>query len=242
MSINSGLNDAILSRLGISQRTLNRRVAELKNQHGPMSGDDARLILAHEAGLNLQKFGVRTEVQDRIRDLRASRGATSVERPRGQATAATTEDKSANNRSPEKKPSAAIQFDSRQFHETVVARARKPFVSGLRQDAVLRAFRSVNNRVKNLTSTTRDGAKLMVWAFSESDPQLVISDRGSESLENEHNGMRYLMQGSMLAMRNPRAHEDHWSRDDDLAYALDSLALASLLHRTLDLSEKLSSS
>ena len=99
---------------------------------------------------------------------------------------------------------------------------------------MLRAFKSVNNRVKHLSGTSRDGAGLMTWAFSETSPQLQMSTLSNESEQNEHNGLRFLMQGSMLALRNPLAHEDHWPWDDDQAFALDCLAVASLLHRMLD--------
>ena len=239
MAINSDLNRTILAHAGISQRTLNRRVAEMRKADGPMSGDEARLIIAHEAGLSLEKYGISQEMQDRVRALRSA-GATSHRNSthrsqvdRGGAANGSTKDSSA----AAKPRTLANRFDVREFHPTVVKRARKPFVKGLPQDAVLRAYRSVNNRVKQMTGTPRDGAKLMTWAFSATAPQLQYSSLADQSEQDEHNGTRYLMQGAMLAMRNPRAHEDHWPRDDDERYALDCLAMASLLHRILDLCE-----
>ena len=43
-----------------------------------------------------------------------------------------------------------------------------------------------------------------------------------------------MMQGAMVGIRNPRAHEDRWEHDDDAVQVLELLGFASYLHRCLD--------
>ena len=74
----------------------------------------------------------------------------------------------------------------------------------------------------------------MVQAFSEQTPELRLNDMSDTTERDEHNGLRFLMTGAMLALRNPRVHEDTWQPDSNVDAALDCLAFASLLHRFLD--------
>ena len=66
------------------------------------------------------------------------------------------------------------------------------------------------------------------------NPLIALNNATTESEQNEQAGAVHLFAGAMQSQRNPRAHDDHWPPDDDPAYSLDCLALASLLHRLLD--------
>ena len=192
-----------------------------------MSRTHALYVLAHGARVKLESFGVDDTTLIEVGKLSVSGSAPdqlAAVRPPESAG-------SASNSGP--RPTAASQFALRDLHPNVVHASRRAFNSGLHQEAVRRAFQSVNNRVKQLTSTTRDGFDLMGWAFNDS-PQLHMTSRCTESERNEHAGLRFLMQGAMLGIRNPRAHEDHWEPDEDEAAVLELLGFASYLHRCLD--------
>ncbi|MCX0276143.1 TIGR02391 family protein [Nocardia zapadnayensis] len=59
-------------------------------------------------------------------------------------------------------------------------------------------------------------------------------EEGRSGLD-EREGFFYLFRGAMVGIRNPKAHE--LARGDDPDEALEVLALASLLHRRLDIAE-----
>lgn len=53
---------------------------------------------------------------------------------------------------------------------------------------------------------------------------------------DEREGYFYLFRGAMVGIRNPKSHE--LSHGDDPDEALEMLALASLLHRRLDIAAR----
>ena len=241
MAIRDTLYRALLKKTG-SQQTMSRWAMLLAQEFGPMSPDEARLVMAHDFGIKLGDHGVPEAVQERIRTLRASgaslsnirqgrQGASTSTAPTGDLSPA-TESRELDGVKP---MTPATQFLSRNFHEEVVKRSRRLFSSGHRTEAISAAFRSVNNRVKRLSGIKGlDGVKLMNQALSDQSPALRLND-GSDTTElDEQQGLRYLMVGATLALRNPRVHEDDWPPDRNVNAALECLAYASLLHRHLD--------
>lgn len=212
-----------------------------------MSSDEARHVLAHDAGIDLRGHGLSATEIERVRALRTqmrsahATGARGVSGDTGKGTGPQRTRATRVGTQPARTSRASL-FDVRDFHPTVVSRSKRAFVNRLNQDAVLRAFRSVNNRVKKLTGTSKDGLPLMGWAFAPDKPQLQATPLSDQSQIDEQRGMMMLMQGAMSAMRNPRAHEDEWGPDADEAAVLEALSLASLLHRFLDRCEAQASS
>lgn len=236
MTIDTRLHEELLRVLDVSASTLSRRAQALARAHGPMTADEARHVLAHEAGIDLGKFGLTSVERERVRILRAgmpSRESRSSGAPSPQvAEAPRRSNKTIRSSAAELTPAA--RFASRGYHSRVVRASRRPYVNGLPQDAVLRALKSVNNRVKKLASSHKDGQDLMGSVFGDSSPSLQATDLITESEQNEHAGYRFLLMGAMRGLRNPRAHEDHWAPDDDDVAVLETLAVASLLHRFID--------
>ena len=194
-----------------------------------MTDEDALFVVAAQAGLNVVSYGLEPDELTRLNQhLQALAGDSPPKQPKLRQGVDT-------NTSARETPST--RFKSRDFHETVVNRSRRAFNTGQFQDAVLRAFKSVNNRVKKLSGSSLDGQKLMARAFKHDDPLLDFSDQVNDSEVDEQKGMMLLFMGAMTGMRNPRAHEDHWSRDDDELFVLEALGLASFLHRLLDVAE-----
>ena len=96
------------------------------------------------------------------------------------------------------------------------------------------AFLVINNRAKKMSGESRDGYQLMFAALDGDTPKIALNAGSSQSERDEQKGAAHLFAGAMLSQRNPRSHEVHWPPDDNAAYSLDCLALASLLHRLLD--------
>lgn len=239
MALKGPLYQALIKKVG-SPQTLSRWALRLIQDCGPMTQDEARLVIAHDLGLRLEHFGVGHEALERVRILKAS-GATVAAHSQGTSTtseksrlpAARTGRAAHDNGSKPRTPAA--EFSDRRFHEDVVRSSRRLYSSGHRTEAVSAAFRSINNRVKSISGLKiLDGTKLMNQAFGEQNPLLQLNAISNVTEKDEHSGLRSLMAGAMLALRNPRVHEDIWQPDADADAVLECLALASLLHRYLD--------
>jgi uncharacterized protein (TIGR02391 family) len=107
---------------------------------------------------------------------------------------------------------------------------RQLFVNGHYSQAVGEGFKYLNNLVKRRTGSTADGASLMTAAFSVSAPLLRLPKAlKTESQKNQQQGYMLIFQGSMIGVRNPRAHEHEYL--DDPRNALELLALCNHLVR-----------
>lgn len=234
MAISADLNDAILKAMKISRPTLSRRARRLAQQHGPMSGDEARWIIAHEARIDLRKHGLSQAQLDRVRELRPGAQVTEPQPARNRHHGA-AKPLRIPTAARELAPTLSATFKVRGYHQAIDKSSRKLFVGGHHTEAIHRAFQSVNNRVKRLSGIPDDGQNLMGTAFSQKSPALQMTGLTNESEMNEHNGTRLIMMGAMTGLRNPRAHEEClWQADDDLQSVLEALSFASLLHRFLD--------
>jgi uncharacterized protein (TIGR02391 family) len=234
MAISAGLNAAILKALKIARPTLSRRARRLAQRYGPMSGDEARWIIAHEAGIDLRKHGLSQAQLDRVRELRPRVEVTEPQlgRDRRHGAAKSVRVPTA---ARELAPTPSAIFNARGYHPAIDRSSRRLFVGGYHTEAIHRAFQSVNNRVKRLSGIAEDGQKLMSKTFSEESPALQMTGLSNESEVDEHNGTRFMMMGAMAGLRNPRAHEEgRWQADNDPQSVLEALSFASLLHRFLD--------
>lgn len=123
-------------------------------------------------------------------------------------------------------------FNGRGFHAEVVQVCRGLFASGHYAQAVFEASKALNNEVKKKSGLACDGASLMTQAFSPVNPILKLNAISSQSEKDEQQGFMHLLQGAMLGIRNPSAHES--VAFQDAAQALEYLAFFSLLFRKLD--------
>jgi len=118
------------------------------------------------------------------------------------------------------------------LHPEVIRSSSDLFADGHFEAAVSEAFKSIEVRVRTMTGSGQSGVKLMGEAFGGSDPRLSVARASSQSGKNEQEGFAALFRGSMLGVRNPRAHDLFQARDPQ--HALEYLGFASLLHRQLD--------
>jgi uncharacterized protein (TIGR02391 family) len=102
-------------------------------------------------------------------------------------------------------------------------------------DSVEAAFKDINVRVKAAVIENGggelDGVDLMYFAFSPDNPVIVLGDLGTISGKNEQKGHMLLFAGSMIGIRNPKAHDN---LEIEESRAMRHLFLASLLMEKLD--------
>ncbi|MCR3906960.1 MAG: TIGR02391 family protein [Tenericutes bacterium] len=103
-------------------------------------------------------------------------------------------------------------------------------------DAVESAFKEINSRLKKIYNhqkdIEKDGRDLMAQIFSDSNPVLKLyNDIDSFNGKNEQEGYRFIFMGSMVAIRNPKAHENQTISKED---AFDRLIFASLLMKKIN--------
>lgn len=118
------------------------------------------------------------------------------------------------------------------LHEEVIRSSSDLFADGHYEAAVSEAFKSIEVRVRTITGSTQSGVKLMGEAFGGSEPRVSVANGVGQSGKDEQEGFGALFRGSMLGVRNPRAHD--LFRPQDPQQALEYLGFASLLHRQLD--------
>lgn len=97
------------------------------------------------------------------------------------------------------------------LHPRIRAVAEGKFKSPHFADAVLAAFKEINNRVKievkNQAGKELDGVQLMNFAFSPNSPLLLLGDVTNLTGKDIQTGYMFLFAGVMSCIRNPLAHE-----------------------------------
>lgn len=119
------------------------------------------------------------------------------------------------------------------LHPQVVAAAQSLFGNGHYFQAEFEAFKSLESRVRESVGSDKSGVDLMGHAFRADNPMIDTATDPGRSGTAQREGYLALFRGAMLAVRDPKAHVP--SRDLDPRETLEYLALASLLHRRLDI-------
>ena len=120
-----------------------------------------------------------------------------------------------------------------ELHRKVLKAAEKLFQDGHYAEAVFAAFKSLEAYVKRKSRVkNKSGKDLMTHVFNESNPILKIKHSHPDTAKEEQEGFRFIFMGSMLGIRNPKAHYEIIQRDR--TRTIQYLALASLLFKTVD--------
>jgi len=123
-------------------------------------------------------------------------------------------------------------FDSLKLHSEVVKVSRKLFIDGHYAQAILEAFKRLNNYVKAKAKINDDGKSLMLKAFSRNSPVLKLNALSNQTDFDEQEGYMHIFAGTMLGIRNPKAHDNIVQKDP--YKTLEFLSLASLLFKKVD--------
>jgi len=118
------------------------------------------------------------------------------------------------------------------LHSTIREVSQRPFEAGEPAAAVFEAFKAVNKRVRELSSSDEDGQPLMARVFRPESPVLYLTDLGDETGRNLQAGYHHLFMGAMRGIRNLYAHGHFPELDEN--QALEQLGFASMLMRRLD--------
>jgi uncharacterized protein (TIGR02391 family) len=127
---------------------------------------------------------------------------------------------------------ANLLFDKMQFHPKVVEASQSLFETGHYAQAILEAFKAVNNFVKEKTRLSLDGKDLMAQVFREQDPLIKLNKLKTRSERDEQEGFKFLFMGAMVGIRNPKAHDDIAQMDP--FRTLEYLGFASLLMKRIE--------
>lgn len=117
------------------------------------------------------------------------------------------------------------------LHPSIVPEAAGRFHSGFYADAVLAALKVITHEIRRRTGLDLDGAQLMTRAFATNQPLLQFDGSGTETARNLQQGYLQIFAGTMMAVRNPKAHG---FENIDPTRCIHFLFLASLLAYKLD--------
>lgn len=122
-------------------------------------------------------------------------------------------------------------FDERNIHPELSKVSLKLFNNGHYSQATFEAFKFLDIQVKKLSGINESGQKLMMAAFTDSNPKIRLTPLSTQSEIDEQLGYRFIFAGSMSAIRNPRGHDITM---DPIDRCLDHLSFASVLLRRLE--------
>lgn len=123
-------------------------------------------------------------------------------------------------------------FEQRNIHPKIDHVTRRLFDDGHYSQATFEAFKFLDKQVQSLSLNKESGYKLMMQAFSETSPQIKLTDLSNTSEIDEQIGYKFIFSGSVLAIRNPRGHEVLFP--ETIGECLDHISLASMLVRRLN--------
>lgn len=119
--------------------------------------------------------------------------------------------------------------------DRIRAVSEKSFAAEEYANSVENAFKEINVRVKKIYKQERgkelDGTPLMQTIFSPNNPVLVFEDMNWKSGQDVQQGYMQIFTGAILAIRNPKAHENATITKEE---AIQKLVFASLLMVKID--------
>ena len=121
-------------------------------------------------------------------------------------------------------------FDTLIEIDAIRSASRQLFVDAHYQNAVEDAFKALESAVAQRCGASDYGASLMRRAFSGERPTIALTELETESQKRVQEGYSHLFAGSMMAIRNPRAHG---FSIDEPGEALGLIMLAQHLMKTL---------
>lgn len=121
------------------------------------------------------------------------------------------------------------------MHPLINHLCKKKFNNGFYADAVETALKEVNNIIKieykAISGEELDGARLMQKVFSVNNPVFQFADITTETGRNIQQGYMNIFTGSMIGIRNPKAHNN---MNPDKTKAIHLLQIASFLILKID--------
>ncbi len=129
------------------------------------------------------------------------------------------------------------KLTDREVHSRVLEFCRAELLEENYFHAVFEATKSVADEIRRMARLQTDGATLVDDAFSlgkTNTPKLAFNALITESEQSEQKGFVHLLKGLFSMVRNVTAHAPRIKWPISEEEALDSLVLASIIHRKLD--------
>ena len=123
-------------------------------------------------------------------------------------------------------------FEGRDFHPAIAEAARDLYRDEHYPQAVFEASKALVTLVQSRSGDKRDGANLMQAVFSAKNPILAFNDLRDDTDHSEQQGMMFLYEGAVMAVRNPGGHRVGLTQTAERA--LQHLELLSFLADRLD--------
>ena len=140
---------------------------------------------------------------------------------------------------PMKKTGARKRMDSnatisiQTLHPKIRSVSEKLYNDRHYSQAVFEAYKAVVNEVKSISRINNlDGKPLMEKVFSLNSSLIKLNPMTTLSDRDEQQGFMFLFSGAALGIRNPKAHDNIVTKDEQRA--LEYLSFASLLVSRLD--------
>ena len=125
------------------------------------------------------------------------------------------------------------------IHPEIIKSSKQRYLDGYYTDAAFRAFVTINeilkDKYKNIypnDDNIPDGTDLMNKMFSSQRPLMIYEGYDKDTNENFKNGMRSMLAGAMMTLRNPSAHSNQIEVSKE--EAIRRLMLASMLMYKID--------
>ena len=122
-------------------------------------------------------------------------------------------------------------FDERDIHPSLPLDVRNLFDDGHYAQATFEACKYLDKVVQRLSNENISGKSLMMKVFKEDSPILQITPLTTITEKDEQEGYKFIFAGSVLAIRNPRGHENI---SDDTETCLEHLSIVTHLLRRLE--------
>lgn len=126
------------------------------------------------------------------------------------------------------------QLLARNTHGDILLFCRAELLQDNYFHAVFEATKSIADKIREKSSLTTDGAKLVNEAFGGELPLLAFNTLQTETERSEHTGFMNLLKGLFGTFRNTLAHAPKIKWNINEQDAIDMLTFASFVHRKLD--------
>jgi len=124
-------------------------------------------------------------------------------------------------------------FDLLKFHPRIREASERLFKNNHYAQAILEAFKAVNNFVKEKSGKQEwDGKNLMTKVFRRENPIIRFNELKTVSEKDEQEGFMFLFMGAIVGIRNPKAHDNIIQTDP--YKTLEYLSFSSLLAKKVD--------
>jgi uncharacterized protein (TIGR02391 family) len=123
-------------------------------------------------------------------------------------------------------------FDERNIHPRMPQLVCDLFDDGHYAQATFEAYKFIDNEIQRHSALKKTGFKLMMQVFAVEAPLIQLTPLHDDIEKDEQKGFQFIFAGSVLAIRNPRAHI--FGVIDSTDKCLDHLSLASMLLRRLE--------